>query len=631
MKPTKSSLSQLLCGNHRITVPLYQRKYEWEKDRIKAFWDDLAKLLEPGQENTLHYMGTMVRLDEAPGDDGLTQFMVIDGQQRITTLMLLMSALREYLEKAGIVDVPEAKEIITERLLAYNAAGVNDRLHIKPLMSGDYFSMQREGSDPIRRFVPTEFDRESFNRLVYSRNPQRLYRHFKHFKEFLKSISNGAAVFGTPADKVKFVHSVFDALRRMNFVYICLDKNDKPQQIFESINYRGKPLSATDLIRNHVIRIADEDNARQQVFDRVWKPIQQELQRNDDDDRPELFEEFFRAYVAMRSGVCSDSELYEKLTELYPHMDAEATPELIKRLTPLCEYASIYRKLASPNADELKTELGKAIYNFSKLNFITPMSLLMKFYRNGSTHPADQDIVNTLAVLESYYVRRAILGLPVKGMAQMFSQIVKNYDLKSREGAPVADASFAAWLKGQLNELTGPRKAFSGLEPVTDLELKEEAIKADVYQNSRTVTKYVLVEYEITKSGDSTRELESCEIEHVMPQEIEPWMEDIKAWHPDLKDDVQLINERVDYRIHTLGNLTLISSGGNKALRNNTLKEKKSEPKYGYDSSNYQMTRSDLGEGVNKWSFGDIDSRSVKMFDFIIDRFAYVPKWDLRG
>jgi hypothetical protein len=631
MKPTKSSLAQLLCGNHRITVPLYQRKYEWEKDRIKAFWDDLAKLLEPGQENTLHYMGTMVRLDEAPGDDGLTQFMVIDGQQRITTLMLLMSALREYLEKAEIVDVPEAKEIITERLLAYTAAGVNDRLHIKPLMSGDYFSMQREGSDPIRRFVPTEFDRESFNRLVYSRNPQRLYRHFKHYKEFLKSISNGAAVFATSADKVKFIHSIFDALRRMNFVYICLDKNDKPQQIFESINYRGKPLSATDLIRNHVIRIADEDNARQQVFDRVWKPIQHELQRNDDDDRPELFEEFFRAYVAMRSGVCSDSELYEKLTELYPHVDAEVTSELIKRLTPLCEYASIYRKLASPNADELRTELGRAIYNFAKLNFITPMSLLMKFYRNGSSHPADQDIIDTLAVLESYYVRRAILGLPVKGMAQMFSQIVKNYDLKSREGAPVADAAFAAWLKGQLVELTGARKPFSGLEPVTDLELKEEAIKADVYQNSRTVTKYVLVEYEIEKSGDSTRELESCEIEHVMPQEIEPWMEDIKAWHPDLRDDVQLINERVDYRIHTLGNLTLISSGGNKALRNNTLKEKKAEPKYGYDSSNYQMTRTDFGDGVNRWSFGDIDSRSIKMFDFIIERFAYVPKWKLRG
>jgi len=417
----------------------------------------------------------------------------------------------------------------------------------------------------------------------------------------------------------------------MNFVYICLDKNDKPQQIFESINYRGKPLSATDLIRNHVIRIADEDNARQQVFDRVWKPIQHELQRNDDDDRPELFEEFFRAYVAMRSGVCSDSELYEKLTELYPHVDAEATPDLIKRLTPLCEYASIYRKLASPNADELKTELGRAIYNFSKLNFITPMSLLMKFYRNGTSHPADQDIIDTLAVLESYYVRRAILGHPVKGMAQMFSQIVKNYDLKAREGAPVADAAFAAWLKGQLFDLTGARKPFPVLEPVSDLLLKEEAIKAEVYQNSRTVTKYILVEYEIEKSGDSTRELESCEIEHVMPQEIEPWMDDIKAWHPDLRDDVQLINERVDYRVHTLGNLTLISSGGNKALRNNTLREKKAEPKYGYDSSNYQMTRSDFGEGVNRWSFGDIDARSVKMFDFIIDRFAYLPKWNLKG
>jgi hypothetical protein len=165
----------------------------------------------------------------------------------------------------------------------------------------------------------------------------------------------------------------------MDLVYIILGQDDKPQQIFESINYRGKPLSVTDLIRNHVLRVANESD-RENIFNQIWSPIQKELQKDEENDGPELFDGFFRAYIAMEDDVASDAEMFDVFKKLYPRRVDETEGELLSRLKPISDFASVYRILASPNDQEKKTPLGKALYHFSRLNFITPMSVLMRFY-----------------------------------------------------------------------------------------------------------------------------------------------------------------------------------------------------------------------------------------------------------
>ena len=116
MDPVKTSLAEIVAGNHRITIPMYQRKYEWEKDKITAFWNDLYKLTDDADTKTLHYMGTMVRQDEIAGNNGLTQFMVIDGQQRITTTTLLMHAIREFLRETKF----DPNDAEVEQFIPYN-------------------------------------------------------------------------------------------------------------------------------------------------------------------------------------------------------------------------------------------------------------------------------------------------------------------------------------------------------------------------------------------------------------------------------------------------------------------------------------------------------------------------------
>lgn len=624
MDPIKTSLAEIVAGNHRITIPMYQRRYEWEKEKITAFWNDLYKMTDASTSKSLHYMGTMVRQDELDGNDGLRQFMVIDGQQRITTVTLLMHAIREFLKDTDFdLNDPDVKELLNERILKYHGVDHVNRLHIRDLLNGAYF----QKGNKVRKFIPTEFDRESYFGLIYDGKPLKRRRHFKHAKEFRILISNATIGMKTHSQRAVFIHKIFDALIRMDLVYIILGQDDKPQQIFESINYRGKPLSVTDLIRNHVLRVANESD-RENIFNQIWSPIQKELQKDEENDGPELFDGFFRAYIAMEDDVASDAEMFDVFKKLYPRRVDETEGELLSRLKPISDFASVYRILASPNDQEKKTPLGRALYHFSRLNFITPMSVLMRFYRSTSPHPEPDDMIAALAVLESYYVRRALLNKPVKRMAEMFSRICKDYVVERNAGR-VSEKEFPEWLYNRIKHHA--QNDFSALGHVTD-EFLDNSFNEEVYVNSRTVTKYVLVEREIDKSKDAVKDIINCEIEHVLPQNYEEnWIADFEIWNLDKSGNPQpedVLLALADYRVHHLGNLTLVSPGGNKRLGNKKFTFKKSDKTFGYDGSTYKTTQDDF-RPLTTWSFDQLDKRSKDMFNFVKSRFAYKPAWNL--
>jgi len=239
-------------------------------------------------------------------------------------------------------------------------------------------------------------------------------------------------------------------------------------------------------------------------------------------------------------------------------------------------------------------------------------------------------MIAALAVLESYYVRRAILNKPVKRMAELFSQICKDYDAAEAGGARVPDADFADWLFERIKHHAS--HDFQALGHIGD-EVLKKSVTEEVYVNSRTVTKYILVEREIIASKDSTKDIVGCEIEHVLPQNYdEHWMHDIKVWNPD-QDGKQQPEDTLlalaDFRVHHFGNLTLVSPGGNKKLGNKKFSFKKAEKTFGYDNSNYKTTREEF-KPLMAWAFTQIDARSELMFRFIAQRFAYKPAWNLK-
>jgi len=618
MKPVKSNLAQILAHSLRITVPMYQRKYDWDREKIKIFWEDLMKVSDSSK--SLHYMGSMVRQDEVGGDGNLQNFMVIDGQQRITTLLLLMFSLKKVIEELRLAEDPEVQQKITERLVNLTArSNSNDFLHITRLLNGSYFQHREDDGAIIRKFQATEFDRDSFNKLVYENNPDRRKVHYKHAAYFAEKIREALNRLPDNSAKVDFIHSLLDSFRRMNFVYINLELHDNPQQIFESINYKGKPLTVTDLVRNHILKIAPDTESSQIVFERIWKPLQLSLQKDDDDEKTgDLFGEFFRAYASMVDEVTTDGELYATLADLYHTVPGEDTHTLVNRLLGLTEYAAVYEKLVFCSSANRNTPLGKIIHKFSRLNFITPMSLMMKFYKNDrrTTAPSNEHLSQAFGVLESYFVRRALLGRTVKGLAELFSELCKVYDLET-----VDDYNFAQWLKGKLENLTRD-EPFRQLKPVSDEDFKRESLRAEVYANSRTITRYALSELELILSGAESVELSKAEIEHVMPQELSEWRTDLRSIYPQM--NIQQIEDNADVRINTLGNLTLTADKFNKHLSNKCFLEKRNMDKYGYASSNLKITR-EYFASLDKWNFESIEERTAILTDKILTRFNYNP------
>jgi hypothetical protein len=237
-------------------------------------------------------------------------------------------------------------------------------------------------------------------------------------------------------------------------------------------------------------------------------------------------------------------------------------------------------------------------------------------------------MIAALAVLESYYVRRALLNKPVKRMAEMFSRICKDYVVE-RKAERVSDREFPEWLFNRIKHHS--QNDFSALGHVTD-EFLDNSVNEEVYVNSRTVTKYVLVEREIDKSKDAVKDIINCEIEHVLPQNYEEnWTADFKIWNLDKSGNPQpedVLLALADYRVHHLGNLTLVSPGGNKRLGNKKFTLKKGDKTFGYDGSTYKTTQDDF-RPLTTWSFDQLDKRSKDMFEFVKSRFAYKPAWNL--
>lgn len=643
MNPVKQHLAEVLRIESKISVPIYQRQYAWEEERVRTFWDDLLRLSR--DKDAAHYMGTMVKKAEATLEGGVQHSLVIDGQQRMTVLMLLAAAIRDYIRDAKglsahlkVSDSVKVRRESDPRL---------KKLHLQMFVDSTYLFYESGGRNH-KKFLPTELndDREVFNHVVFEGEADKRKRHYRHYqllKECLASEST-SYVASRPGEnefeaKVCFLHSVIDALARMEIVYIEVESTDDPQQIFESINHKGEPLTVTDLIRNHVLTLTDE-RGRMSLFECIWMPMEDCLcqlrDRNEGVVRRSLFDGFFRSYVGMRGKVVPGKQLYSELrTQLEEEIgDRSAdTSVIIGKMKNFANYAMTYQTLVWPDAPGADPELKRIVTKFSRLDFTTPMSLLMKFYGpDAGNRPTNEEISAAFSVLENYYVRRALLGRTVKRMSDLFAHLCLRWD----KDKPLS-SNFAIWLKDNLLDVTSAGD-FKELRPVSNNDLKAEIKRARVYANSRTATSFALSEIEVCRSsGGVVAGLNDLDIEHILPQEhASYWTKDLLDWHksePDFPKETasQLawVNDKVDLLRDTLGNLSLTNF--NRTLKNFSFERKrdyvdpKSDKEKGYKSSNINLSRIDLGNLPN-WTFPQIESRSEKLISELIILYPELVK-----
>ena len=636
MNLSKNNLANILVNNAKISVPIFQREYSWEEERVKTFWLDLLKTSK--DDKLTHYMGTMVRSKEATLDGDVSHYLVIDGQQRMTVTMLLAASIREYIKKNKDLN-SHILNGVSEKIKLRKQNDLNNRkLHLPGILDDTYIHFQIE-EQRYKKFYPTELnkDRTVYNAVVYKAEADKRKRHHRHFellKDLIHSSFEQADLGVEPEDKIQFLHSILDGLSRMILAYIELDETDDPQQIFESINYKGEPLTVTDLIRNHILTLTEE-SGRESLFEHIWSPLEDSLcqirDRNEGVLRKSLFDGFFRAYAGMNGDVVSGKQLYSRLRDLLQNeiQGARDVDAIIHKMEHFSDYALTDQTLMWSDAN-VSEELSKSVKKFSSLDFITPMSLLMLFYgRSQVNRPDDVTISNVFSILENYYVRRALLGKSVKRMSDFFAHLC----VKHKNEKPQA-LDFPRWLQSKLiSETNGD---FSNLKPISDNELRTEITRARVYANNKSATRFALCAIEISRSSSNgiINNLEKLDIEHVLPQSHEKtWMDDLQKWNKSTEGfpseeakRILWVNDNVDLLRDTLGNLTLTNF--NRDLKNYSFLKKrdytdsKSNEK-GYRHTNIRIARDDFGN-LEMWNFDMIKERTQKLCDEFISIYPQI-------
>ncbi len=286
MDARKGNIYEILNGNRQFLIPVYQRYYSWDVEQCKRLWNDIAEMQKRGREG--HFVGSIVNIAEQAMPTGVQKYMIIDGQQRMTTLSLLLIALRDYAVKN-----PDDTTI--------NARRINNML-----LKNEY-----ETGDERYKLLLTESDRDILKCLVEEKpipddTRSKLLDNYRFFASKI-------------ADKELLPAEVYESIGKLQIVNITLDRLvDDAQAIFESLNSTGKELSESDLIRNYVL-MGLEPAEQTYVYEHLWRPMELLFVY---EAQGLVMDKFFRDYLTMKTTrIPKQNRIYEEF-KLY-HLNCE--------------------------------------------------------------------------------------------------------------------------------------------------------------------------------------------------------------------------------------------------------------------------------------------------------------------
>lgn len=496
MKATEANLLSFIQSSRRFEIPIYQRAYSWTERECEQLWDDILRAgKEPGIP--AHFVGSVVFVEE-----GLYQvsaqspLLVIDGQQRLTTVMLLLEALARHLEST----LGEAGDLTPQR--------IRERLLTEPLESGD----------AKYRMKLTESDNETFRaildyREVVGEPSIRVEDNFEFFEEKLASFGDAKTVVA--------------GLRKLMVVEVSLDRRqDNPQLIFESMNSTGKELSEADLVRNFIL-MGLEPELQARLYEQYWRPMEKVFGQKAYSER---FDKFLRDYLTFRKReIPKKNAVYEEFKWFAQGkgVDGAGVEPLVAELK---KFANYYCAFALGR--EADAQLAQAFRNVVGLKAEVAYPVLLECYADYEDGQlSKQDFLQVLELIESYIFRRQVCGIPTNSMNKTFASFGNTIDKSAYLESVMAQ--FA---------LLGSYKRFP-----TDQEFNRQIKVKDLYNMRHKAYWLRRLENFGRKETVST---DDYTIEHIMPQNEKL----SEAWQADLGEDWQRVQRE---NLHTLGNLTL--------------------------------------------------------------------------
>jgi hypothetical protein len=537
---------QILQQPQRLMIPLFQRPYVWGKDaQWEPLWDDIVRMAEALRPNLNnppkpHFLGAIVLQQRNVSIQSVPHRWVIDGQQRLTTLQIIIDAVQACMEANGLT----------------TPAG-----RLKNLIENE--EEYRQESDDVFKLWPTNRDRDAYREVMGATPPidyTVLTYKGERIVEAHKYFSNAAHDYMSGEEMSQKANALEIALKQLlKIVVIDLDADEDAQEIFETLNSRGVKLSAADLIKNFIFqRLEDAGADSESAYERYWKRFETafwETEITSGRLKQPRTAVFLNQFLIARTGdVVTASEVFSKFKD-YAINCGFLTLDLLKAMHDL---AAIY-ELHVSNSQSLNNEIGPIdlfLYRTQAMDVEVIKSLVIYLLDPALPKIDDQRVVKALAHVESWLVRRSLMRATSKGFNRFVAQMIS--ELLGRDRL-ISDEAIESYLGSQTAEST--------YWPDDD-QIREQLEDFRIYRLiPRARTRMILEALEDHARGYTRFRAGAAEqrctrstltIEHVMPQ----------SWEANWPiRDGELLEERTRI-IQYLGNLTLLTSKLNSRVSN---------------------------------------------------------------
>lgn len=618
----------VLSDQRRFMVPIFQRQYSWREPRLRPFWEDvLAKAEETleGPPKFKHYMGALIL---APGGQGYVvgvtpRVQVVDGQQRLTTFQLFLAALREVGDRLSF---PEIRETVSNYIFNRPMTGDTDddakfKLVPTPEDRAVFKEIMEDGWKKIRATQPAIFYQNGNLKVGSAPNSVRAFVFFvdkiRRYALF-GSLEDDERAPATPDDgatqRTRLSALLEALLNQLKLVVITLDESDDAQVIFETLNSRGEPLLAMDLVRNNIFHRAEAQGEKaEQLFLTKWRPLDGPFWKSDSPrakpKRPRIDHFLSHALTAQTGEETSLRELYAEYRAFVRPKGQPRFPTVEGELDALLAFAPIYRVLEGERAgpaEDLDQQLAWLGRKLSTWEVSTAYPLV---FCVAASDAAPEERAEIYRLIYSYIVRRAICGLTAKNLNKTFQRVVSHL---LRDGVSVA--SFAASLSDQ----TGATVRFP-----TDAEVKTAVKTVPIYINILRSERLQDLLWELetglrTKFNVNSPRPELMSVEHVLPRSwpanwLLPDGRKAPADRVTGADEEMLVQIVARERlVHTLGNLTLMTGPGNTLASNSAFIDKREWLKKSRLGLNDEILES------ASWDEAEIEARAGRIGDLAV-------------
>lgn len=557
MKGTAAHLLEFLEGaRKRFIIPVYQRNYDWRKENCKQLFDDLVSLVK--ENKGTHFFGSIVSYAHSRDE-----VVLIDGQQRITTISLILIALINAMKKGEIISTdPRLSDIIEETYIVDKYRKDERKVRLKPFRD----------------------DCEAFDRLIYKSEDEyipesKVTINYRYFYDRIVSAQELTA------------DQLFDAIDSLEVIDIELEPEhgDNPQLIFESLNSTGLDLTESDKIRNYVLMNLPPV-VQERYYDSYWNKIEK-CCRNELDS-------FVRNYLTVKLGSIPT------LKGIYPTFKnyTKKVNDIEGVLSDMLRYASSYKDIVTFNLRDSETnEIAKRL---DLLDMTVAYPFLMAFWTYANEVQLDKsEVYKVFSCIETFIFRRLVCDLPTNALNKIFATLHGSV-LKNKKDEDTYSSVMIYLLESKKLTSAFPK----------DEEFIAGFTSKNIYSMRAKNKAYIFERLENGSSKEKNDVVSNIvdgilTIEHIMPQTLN------KGWKQVLGENWETIQEKW---LHTISNLTL--SGYNYSYSNRSFVEKKTMEN-GFEQSGLRLNQ--YIAKFDKWDETELEARKQKLSEMALKIWAY--------